>query len=161
MASLFEINEQIEMLTDKLVDEETGEINEEVMAELEALEMDKNDKLEGCGLMMKQLSAEVSAINEEIKALKARATAKANRHDRIGEYVKATLKGKPFERARVSLSFRKSEKVEITDETLVPDGYCKFETTRKPVKSEIKKALKNDETVPGCVLVENMNLQVR
>lgn len=161
MASLFEINEQIEMLTESLVDEETGEINEEVMAELESLEMDRDDKIEGCGMMMKQLSAEVEAINEEIKALKARATAKANKHDRIGEYVKATLKGKPFERARVSMRFRKSERVEITDETLVPDEWCKFETTRKPVKSEIKKALKNDETVPGCVLVESINLQVK
>lgn len=161
MASLFEINEQIEMLTNKLVDEETGEINEEVMAELEALEMDREDKIEGCGLMMKQLAAEVDAINTEIKALKARATAKANKHDRIGEYVKATLKGKPFERARVSMRFRKSVKVEITDETLVPDEWCKYETTRTPMKTEIKKALKNDETVPGCVLVENMNLQVR
>ena len=161
MASLFEINEQIEMLTEKLIDEDTGEINEDVMAELEALEMDREDKIEGCGLMMKQLAAEVAAINEEIKALKARANAKANRHDRIGEYVKATLKGKPFERARVSMRFRKSVKVEITDETLVPDEWCKFETTRTPMKTEIKKALKNDEAVPGCVLVENMNLQVK
>ena len=161
MASLFEINEQIEMLTERLVDEETGEINEEVMAELEALEMDKNDKLEGCGMMLKQLSAEVAAINEEIKALKARSKAKANKHDRIAEYVKATLKGKPFERARVSMSFRKSERVEIDDESLVPDEWCKFETTRTPMKTEIKKALKNDEKIPGCVLVKGINLQVK
>ena len=78
-----------------------------------------------------------------------------------GEYVKATLKGKPFERARVSMTFRKSERVEIDDESLVPDEWCKFETTRTPMKTEIKKALKNDEKIPGCVLVENMNLKVK
>lgn len=161
MASLFDINKQIEELTDRLVDEETGEINEEVMAELEQLEMDREDKIENCGMMMKQLASEVDAINEEIKALKARATAKANKHDRIGNYVKATLKGKPFEKSRVAISFRKSERVEIADEALVPDEWCKFETTRKPVKTEIKKALKGGENVPGCVLVESMNMKVK
>ena len=97
MSTLWEINNQIELLTEQLVDEETGEINEEVMAQLVQLEIDRDEKIESCGIVMKQLASEVEAINAEIKSLKARAEAKANRHDRIGEYVKVTLKGEKFE----------------------------------------------------------------
>lgn len=161
MSTLWEINNQIENLTERLVDDETGEINEDVMSELEQLEIDRNEKIEGCGIVMKQLASEVEAINAEIKSLKKRAEAKANRHDRIGEYVKATLKGEKFETPKVAFSYRKSDKVEITDESLVPDDWCKFETTRKPVKTDIKKALKSGESIPGCVLIESTNLQLK
>ena len=161
MSTLYEINEQIEMLTEQLVDSETGEINEEVMEQLEQLNIDRSEKIEACGIIMKQLASEINAIKEEESALKARRTAKANRHDRIGEYVKQTLKGEKFETAKVAFSYRKSEKVEITDESIVPDEWCKFETTRTPVKTNIKKALKGGEKVPGCVLIETQNLQLK
>ena len=65
--TLWEINEQIDMLTDQLVDDETGEINEEVMEQLEQLSIDRNEKIESCGIVMKQLASEVDAINAEIK----------------------------------------------------------------------------------------------
>lgn len=159
--TLWEINEQIDMLTDQLVDDETGEINEEVMEQLEQLSIDRDEKIEACGIVMKQLASEVDAINAEIKALKARATAKANRHDRIAEYVKQTLQGEKFETSKVAFSYRKSQSVEVVNEKIVPDEWCRFETTRKPVKADIKKALKNGEQVPGCVLVESINLQLK
>lgn len=159
--TLYEINEQIELLTENLVDEETGEINEEIMEQLDQLQMDREEKLENCGIVMKNLRSEIEAINEEIKALKKRATTKANRHDRIGEYVSQTLKGEKLETAKVAFGFLPSTKVDVVDEASVPDEWCKFKTTREPMKSEIKKALKNGEKVPGCVLVEKMNLQVK
>lgn len=161
MSTLYQIDEQIEELTNKLVDEETGEINEDALEELEKLKMDKDAKLEGCGLVMKQLAIEVDAINDEIKALKARATAKANRHDRIGEYVKSSLKGEKFETSKVAFSYRRSQKLEVFDEEIVPDDMCLFETKRSPAKAKIKQALKDGKHVPGCVLVEKMNLQVK
>ncbi len=159
--TLWEINEQIDALTEQLVDEETGEINEEVMEQLEQLAIDRDEKIEACGIVMKQLASEVDAINTEIKALKARANAKANRYDRIAEYVKQTLKGEKFETPKVAFSYRKSQSVDVVNESIVPDEWCKFETTRKQMKSDIKKALKNGENVPGCILVESTNLQIK
>ena len=159
--TLWEIDSRIEELTMNLVDEETGEINEEAMDELEQLAIDREEKIEGCGIVMKSLRSEIEAINDEIKALKSRAEAKAKRLDRLGEYVKYALNGEKFETAKVAFSYRKSQSVEIADDSIVPDEWCRFETTRKPVKADIKKALKNGESIPGCLLVENMNLQVK
>lgn len=161
MSALWEIDEQIANIMDMLVDEETGEINEEAMKQLEQLEIDREIKLENCGIAIKNLMAEVEAIQDEIKALKRRAETKAHKIERLAEYVKKSLKGETFETSKVVYGYRKSEKVEIIDEDMIPDKWCNFETTKKPIKSEIKKAIKNGEEVPGCVVIENINLQIK
>lgn len=163
MATLWEINSQIEeiLLFDEMVDPETGEVNEDLMAKLDKLEIERDEKLESCGIVMKELSAEITAIKTEMDALKQRMTTKMNRLDRISEYVSKTLGGKKFETAKVAYSFRKSQKVEVVNEDIVPDEFCDFETKKKIRKTDIKKALKDGKEVPGCTLVENMNLQLR
>lgn len=160
MASLFEINKDIEELMEKMIDPETGEINEEVMGQLEQLDMDMDEKLENYGLVMKQLMAEASALIDESNALKRRAEVKLNKYGRMEQLVKMVLNGKPKEYKRVKFGFRPSKSVEIVNEDLVPDEYCIFKTERKPQKTEIKKLLNAGKEVPGCVLVEHENLQL-
>lgn len=163
MATLWEINEEIEqiLLFDDMVDPETGEVNEDLMKRLDELEMERDEKLEGCGIVMKELNAEIVAIKAEMDALKKRMTTKMNRLDRIGEYVSRTLGGKKFETPKVAFSFRKSEKVDVVNEDLVPENFCDFETKRKVRKTDIKAAIKSGKDVPGCVLVESKNLQIK
>ena len=158
--NLYEINKSIEELTEKMVDPETGEINEEVMEQLEQLDIDLDEKLENYGLVMKQLMAEASALIDESKALKRRAEVKLNKYGRMETMVKMALNGKPKEFKRVRFGFRPSKSVEIVNEDLVPDEYCVYKTERKPQKMEIKKLLNAGQEVPGCVLVEHENLRL-
>lgn len=160
MGSLYEINKSIEELTEKMVDPETGEINEEVMGQLEQLDMDLDEKLKNYGLVMKQLMVEASAHMDESREQKKRAEVKLNKYARMEQLVKMVLNGKPKEYTEVRFSFRPSKTVEIVNEDLVPDEYCIFKTDRKPQKMEIKKLLNAGKEVPGCVLVEHENLQV-
>lgn len=161
MSALWEIDEQIENIMNTLVDEETGEINEEALEQLEQLGIEREEKLENCGVVIKNLKAEIEAIQNEIKALKRRAEIKANKVDRLMAYVENSLKGEPLETSKVSYSFRKSERVEISEDALVPDQWCEYKIERKPKKNEIKAALKNGESISGCQLVEKMNLQIK
>lgn len=159
--NLYEMNAQIEELSEQLVDPETGEVNEEVMEQLDKLNMDRDEKLEGCGIVIKNLAAECIALKIEIDALKERMASKNRRMDNMMRYVDNNLRGEKFETAKVAFSYRKSQSVDVVDEEAVPDELCKYETTRKPVKTEIKKLLKNGEAVPGCVLVEKNNLNIK
>lgn len=163
MATLWEINSQIEeiLMFEDMVDPETGEVREDLMEKLDQLEIDRDEKLENIGIVMKELNAEIIAIKSEIDALKKRMTSKANRLDRISKYVSHTLGGKKFESPKVAFSFKRSEKVDIVNEDLVPEEYCDYRTEKKVIKTDIKKALKDGKEVPGCILVENMNLQVK
>lgn len=161
MATLYELNEQIVDLTEKLIDPETGEVNEEILEQLDKLNMDRDTKLEGCGLMLKELMSQIVAIKAEIDALKKRLTSKTNRFDNLMRYVDNNLGGEKFETSKVAFSYRKSESVSIVNEAIIPDQLCKFETKRTPIKTDIKKLLKAGREIPGCVLEEHNNLNIR
>lgn len=69
-------------------------------------------------------------------------------------------KGK-LETGRWKLSIRKSQSVEIIAPDILPDKFVQRKITEAPIKNEIKKALKNGQIVPGAVLKEKENLNIR
>ena len=71
--TLYEIDHAISEAFERAIDPETGElINEEAWAQLEALQMDREQKLENVALWVKDLNAEAAAIREEEKNLAKR-----------------------------------------------------------------------------------------
>ena len=156
MATLYDIIKSIESFEFE-VDEETGEILN--MAELDALQVDKETKVENIALFIKNLKADAAMYADEEKAFAQRKKAAANKADRLTKYLAAMLAGEKYKSARVAITWRKSEQVDITSIDELPAGY--YVTEKKPDKMAIKKAMKNGETVPGAVLVERENIQVK
>ena len=162
MASLYELN--LKLATYEMeFDEETGEwLNEN---ELDAIHMEREEKIENICLWVKNLRAEVSAIKAEEKALADRRKAKEKKADRLEEYVASNLGGKPFETSRVKVSYRKSESVNISNEDAVPERFLNIEVVRKPIKAEIKKYLKECEAkgkeVPWANLEQKNNMSIK
>ncbi len=60
---------------------------------------------------------------------------------------------------RCTISFRKSERVEVSDVNLLPERFQEVIVEAK--KSEIKSALKNGEDIAGARLVSSRNILVR
>lgn len=153
MASLYEINKEIL----ECVDTESGEIIDE--EKLENLELEKNDKLENIALWIKNLKAEAEMIKAEKKNLDARIKSCENKADRLTELLKKELGGDKFKTAKVDISYRKSERVEITDLSVIPVEFLTVTTSAD--KTEIKKLLKSGVEVKGAELVENNNMQIK
>ncbi len=158
--NLYELNEQMELLDAQLIDSETGEINEEVMEQLEKLEMDHKQKLENIGILIKTLTFEADGLTAEKKRLDKRIKQKMAKIERLCNYVNNDLKGEAFETSKVHYHYRKSQSVDVIDEDAIPEQYMDYQTVKKPIKTDIKKALKAGEEVPGCQLRTNFNLQV-
>lgn len=156
MATLYDIIKSIESFEFE-VDEETGEILN--MAELDALQVDKETKVENIALFIKNLKADAAMYADEEKAFAQRKKAAANKADRLQKYLAAMLAGEKYKSARVAITWRKSEQVDITSIDELPAGY--YVTEKRPDKMAIKKAMKNGEQVPGAVLVERENIQVK
>lgn len=161
MATLYAINQQIEALTYQMVDEETGEINEEVMSQLADLEVDMDEKLESIGVIIKEMTGEVDMLTAEKKGLEKRIKTRMSKIERLCNYVNIVLDGKKKALGKVEYSYRNSERVDVVCEDMVPDDLCVYKTTRTPSKTDIKKLLKDGKEVPGCVLTKSMNLQVK
>lgn len=159
--TLYEINKSIEELLENLVDEETGEVDEEKLDELNQLNVDRNEKIENCILYAKSMKADAEAIQRESDALKKRAMSKLNRAENTLKYVEMCLGGEKFETDKCAVSYRTSQAVEILNEELIPDELCVYKTERKPSKADIKKLLKSGKEVKGAVLVERKNMQIK
>lgn len=163
MASLYELDQAVLTLLDNglVFDEETGEIlwDED---NFNQLEIERNDKLESVALYIKSLEADAAAIRAEERALAERRSIKEKKIERLRGYLSYSMQSfgdTKLETPRVALSFRKSQVVEIEDESLIPQNLMKVKAT--PDKTAIKKAIKAGETVEGATLVDRQNLQIK
>ena len=139
------------------MDMETGEILD--VQQLDALQMQLEDKLEGIGCWIKNLEAEAAAYKAEKDAFAARQKAAENKAASLKNYLSGYLQGCPFETLRVKISFRKSESLEVSETAVVPMEYLK--TTVDVDKAELKKAVKAGLVLDGVQLVQKQNIQIK
>lgn len=158
---IYEIEQQIMELYDAAVDEETGEIkSEEALEKINALEGERENKLENLALWQKQLVADAAMIKNEKMALAERQAKLEKKAESLKKFLAYALDGEKLNTARVAVSYRKSETVEIAEGTVLPMEYLTFKEPT-PNKTEIKKALKAGTVIEGCQIVTNQNMQIK
>lgn len=162
MPSLYEIEQA--MLD--CLDLETGEVIDP--AQLDALQMERDKKLESVALWIKNLESDVEAYKAEMEAFAARRKAAERKIEGLKTYLANALGGNKFSTAKCDVSFRKSEAVMIADEFDVrwwAEENKQFDIlTVQPPKislSTLKKVLKEGEVIPGAVLVERNNINIK
>lgn len=155
--TLYEINEQIAKAIELGFDPETGEILDETA--LEQLQLDRNDKIENICLFIKDLKAEAAALDAEKKNLDARATVAKRKSDSLSRYLQAMLDGEKFKTARCSISYRKTQAVNVTDQAMIPKQFIRIK--EEPDKIALKDALKEGFEIPGAFLEERMSMIIK
>ena len=156
--TLFEINKAI-LEFDYEIDEETGEIlNAEA---LDALQLARDEKIEGVGLWIKNLQAEAEAVKKEKDAMADRQRRLEKKAESLKNYLVYALQGERFSTPRIAISWRKSESVLIPDEALLDDRFVNITMIKKPDKKLIKDTLKAGREVPGAELITKQNLQIK
>lgn len=149
-------------LTD-LIDPETGELRD--FDEFAALQMERDTKVENTALWIKNLLAESKAIREEEVALADRRRIAENKAKRLKEYLGYALNGSKFSTPRVSVSFRKSQAVEL-DESFIAwaadnaPHLLKFKDP-EPDKTAISNSIKGGESYEHARIVEHNNIQIK
>lgn len=154
MANLYEINNQIL----DCVDMETGEIVD--MDKLQELQLEFDQKVEGIACWIKNLLSEAKALKEEKNNLEARQKACENKAESLKNYLQTVLGGQKFKTPKVSISYRKSEQVQVEDISKLSNEYLKFEDP-KVDKTKIKQDLKAGVKLQGVQLVEKQNIQIK
>ena len=163
MRALYEINQDIL----DCVDMETGEILD--TEKLDALQMEREAKLEGVALWVKDLKAEAAAVKEEADKLTARKKALDNKIDGLKEWLKYALQGEKLKTPRCNVYYTYNLKVAVADEGKLinflqiqdnPDRFLKFHEPELR-KNEIKQALKDGEKIPGAKLEETESLVIK
>lgn len=140
-------------------DEETGEILFDD-SNIRQLEVARDEKLESIAIFHKELLAEAEAIKAEKQNLEKRQKAVLNKAEYMKNLLSFSLQGEKFKTARVAVSYRTSETVEIAEGTKLPDEYLRFKEP-EPDKVGLKKALKEGKEIEGCTLISNQNIQIK
>ena len=155
MANIYEINQSIL----ECLDAETGEIIDP--ERLDALLMEKDQKIEGVVCWIKNLVSDADAIKAEKDALAEREAKCRKKADDLKNWLAKVLEGQKFTTAKCAVSFRKSTKLEIVDAESIPKEFMVETVTTKPDANAIKALLKSGQKVSGCALVENNNIQIK
>ena len=140
------------------VDVETGEIFD--IDKFEELAMTRDAKIENICLWIKNLKAHAEALKAEKDSLAQRQKAAETKMESLKRYISGYLEGTAFETAKVKVSYRKSEAVEIMEGAVIPDEYLRFKEPEVN-KTELKAALKKGVKIAGVSIVENQNIQIK
>ena len=117
MRALYDIDQEIL----DCVDLETGEILDG--EKLTALQMEREKKLEGVALWVKDLKAEAEAVKAEADKLNSRKKALDNKIDSIKTWLLAALNGEKLKTPRCNVYQTHSQKVVIDDEKALIDMF--------------------------------------
>ena len=140
------------------VDQETGEILD--AEKLDALQMERERKLEGVALWVKDLNAEAAAVKEEADKLTARKLALDNKISALKMWLLMALEGQKLKTPRCNVYQTHSQRVAVADEKKLidflqtleePEKFLRFQDPELR-KDEIKKALKDGTIIPGAEL---------
>ena len=145
------------------IDTETGEVID--IDKLNELQLERDTKIENVACWIKDLKAEAEAIKAEKQALADRQKAAENKAESLKKWLAYALDGEKFKTARCSVSFRKTESVEVTDEGLnnlmkEHDELLTYKAP-EPNKTAIKQALKDGLNVEGVQLVQNTSTIIK
>ena len=165
MRALYDINQDIL----SCVDLETGEILD--VEKLDALQLEREAKLEGVALWIKDMKAEAAAVKEEADKLTARKKALDNKIDGLKNWLLFALGGEKLTTPRCKVYQTHSQRVAIVgdEKDLIawlernaedPRDYIRYKEPELR-KDEIKKALKDGKEIEYAKLEETESVVIK
>ena len=159
--TLYDIDAQIAALDgaaedDMLIDAETGELIS-VSQALDALRMEREEKLENVACWVKNLCAEADAIREEENRLVKRRKAAETKAANLKAWLLAAMTREDgttdkLKTGRVMVSVKKNPPSTVVDDDLLPSTYKVAKITYQANKELIKRELLSGGEVPGAYL---------
>lgn len=154
MANLYEIDAAILAC----VDMETGEILD--VEQLQALQMERDQKIESIALWYKNLLSDAAQYAAEEAAFKQKKQVAQKKAERLKQYLQDALQGSNWNSTRVNISHRKTNRVIVDDVLNLPPQYVRF-LDPEPNKTEIAAAIKRGEEINGAHMEVNLSMTIK
>lgn len=172
--NLYEINAEIEKCLIEAMDPETGEIIGDYLDAdtLEALEMEKDQKVENIAKWIKNLKSDAEALKTEKLKLADRQRKAENKIESLTRYLEAALAGEKFKSndGTVDIRYRKSKKLVAAEgrseaeiaADLVTNGFLDMVKVKAPElnKTALKAAILKGQEFDGLEVIETQSMQI-
>lgn len=165
MMTLYGISEEYKGLLNACLesaDDETGEVDFSLVDALGEVQERFEEKALAVADIYRALTSYTDIVAAEIARLNGIKRRLESRAEHIKDGLAAACEKVGVESMRgvhATISFRASEATKIDFPEAVPDEFCKIE--RKPMLTEIKKAIKAGTDVPGAHIEKKRNIQIR
>lgn len=156
MANIYELKDQIkaciQLDEEHVVDTEDGEILN--LQQFEALQMERDQKIEGMCCYIKNKLAEANTLSHRSGVIRKEV-------ERCKAYLAGALYGEKFETPRCKITWRKSEICNVLNIDAVPEEYKRTKVTVDADKTAIKKAIKAGAEIPGAEVIQKLNMTLK
>lgn len=158
--NLFELNDNYKELASR------DDLDPTILKDtLDAIQDDRRSKLDNLATWADQLKSEIDFMSDKKKSWEDEITYRKNKMAWIKQYITDVLDDAGIKRLTTDnhlLSARNFKASTIIDnDEKLPDKFKVTETTTKPDKKAIYKALKAGEEVPGAHLKPNRNTVIK
>lgn len=163
MATLFEMNQQLEELLAMSVDTETGEINEQALAAAEQLEIDRAEKIDGWCFWLKQEKAQLDGMEEMLTTAEERFRTRKKAWEKARNVFEDLMHGEKFKSAFNSVYFTTHKAVVLDEGKSVLDVDDEYLRYSEPTldKAKVKAAINLGIKVDGVHLEESQSMVIR
>lgn len=145
------------------IEEAEGEITPEIDEQLQFTDVSLRTEASNVACLIKTIDYWTDSLEQEIKRLENTRAKAIKGKELLKNRLSAAMQQFGIERLvdpYITISFRKSEAIEVTDEALIPETYLEPQPP-KINKLKIKDAVKMGVAVPGAELVQRKNLQIK
>lgn len=163
MAKLYELDQRINELIANSVDPETGEVSDGFIEKLDALNMERNEKIDNTMCLIKNLLSDAAGWEAEEKRLAELKKSAKNRAESLKNYLSQYMEAgvEKFTSPHGKIGWRKSEKVIVQDVDALPEEFKKVKVDITADLVSLKKALKEDVKIDGASIEEHQNIQIK
>ena len=161
MMSIYNITDDFSQIMAE-IESNGGEISPEIDEKLQINQFNLIEKTTNYVHVIKTLDSECDIIDIEIKRLQELKKQRSNFTQSLKDRLKNAMQAMELTEIKTALNkinFRKSESVEIIDESILPSDVLIYEP--KIDKKKIKEIIKNGGVVLGAEIVVNQNLQIK
>jgi hypothetical protein len=161
--NIYSIQNEYQLLINQII-ESGGEVTPELELALTINKDQLQSKSESYAYIIKEMDAECDIIDLEIKRLQQCKKVRENTIDRLKSTLTTAMnvfEVPEIKTPLIKINFRKSESVIVMDVNDLPKEYKVVKVTEQADKVKIKEALKAGESILGCELVVNQNIQIK
>lgn len=165
--SLRNISESYLAIRDELlntIDEETGEVDSEVLERLNSIQESFEAKAQNVALVCLELRDKKETIKREIERLQCLLKCAERGEAWLRGYLSEAMTSTGYERidgVTTNISFRSSEETVIDNMDELPKEFIKEKVTYAPDKTAIKQAIRAGKEVNGAHIEKKKNLQIK
>ncbi len=158
---LYEIDKAYLDVIQDLDTEDDEQMKSDIMEQMDGL---YEDKAAAVAAHIKNLEADVNAIDAAIKAMQVRLKSKKGQHEFYKSYLKGSMERTDhlkIERPEFVISVKKNPVAVQVDIDRLDGEFMVAKTTHSPNKKALKEALEDGREIDGATLIQNTSLQIK